>query len=229
MGRGPLVPKKSCSINFNICEWSYNGADLECQSAQNAAGVDFAGCGITGSWSIYWSGACVPLTNASWAIIPPPPVTGGYATYDWSGNIVGTVIPTVSGNTFFSWVFDCWINLWGSSGTWSADPWYVVIWKSIICPITVIGNLTNKIWASVTWAQTGINQIAQVSESMSSGATAKVTSTGSYTWSNQLVGALMNIDQRTSENWYFRYQKYWLYLFCAAIMIWMTVVALKNR
>lgn len=221
MGRGPLIPKKSCSINFNICEWSYNWANLECQSAQNAAGVDFAGCGITWSGSIYWSGACVPLTDWSGAIIPPPPVTWWYVTYDSNGNIVGTVTPTVSGNTFFAWVFDCGINL-------EQDDWWKVIGKALICPITVVWNAINKIWGSVSWVQSWVNQIAQVSESISSGATAEVSHTWSYTGSNQLVGALMNIDERTSENFWFKYQKAWFYLFCACIMLGMIVVALKK-
>lgn len=191
IGRGSLIAKTSCSINFNICEWSYNWQSLECQSAQSAWGIPFAWCGITGSGSIYWSGSCVPLADGSGMIIPPSPAAGGYVTLDWSWRVVWTVAPAVTAKSFFAGVFDC--------GIQPNDAWYIVIWKALICPITVFWNFTAKVWDSVSGTQAAVNQLGQVSINALSGATL-AGSWSSYTGGNQLIWVWLARDAELSSN-----------------------------
>lgn len=220
IGSGPMVPKTSCSINFNICEWSYEGADLSCVSAENAAWVDFAGCWVTGSGSVYGSGACVPLTNSSGAIIPPPPVTGGYVTLDWSGNVVGTVEPVPSPTTFFAGVFECGIS--------DQDSWYVVIGKSLTCPYTVMRKFLGKLWDSVGTAQNTSNQLWQTTNAALSGAQ-MAWSGSAYTWTNLLVKSVLEKDAMIKTN-----SKVLIFIWSltAIFMVFVILVAvsiIKNR
>lgn len=187
IGKGQLEQKTSCSINFNQCQWSFEGNNLACVPVSTVSGLQFEGngawCWVTGSWSIYWSGACVPLTNASGAIIPPPPITGWFVTYDWYGNVVWTVAPTIDPESEFWDLWTCW-----------DDPWYK-------CPITIIRKLWNYTFTSASKAQNTVNQLEQATTQSMSWTIAGASTTGAtYTWWNILIEWLVSVDDRVWEN-----------------------------
>lgn len=219
IGKAELVEKKACSINFNVCEWSYEWANLECVAWTSANGLPLWECGLAWSGSIYGSGACVPMTNASGAIIPPSPLVW-YATTNASGAIIGTVYPPETASTVFGGVFNCGIDP-------DADNWWRTIWKALICPITVIWNTWKFLYDKVANTSSKVNQIEQITTSTLSWVT-EDTQTNGYTWSNTLLQKMNDIQNGVADNEKVKFW-WWMFIFAVAMAcLWMTIGILKK-
>lgn len=219
--RAPNIAKTACYTNFNICEFSQEWASLLCQPAKSGAGIDFWGCEVTGSGSLYWSGSCVPTRDISGNIIPPNPLAGGYVTYDANGNIVSTVNPPTT-TSFLTWVFSCNID-------YAKDSWYWIVWKALTCPITVFGNLYNKVYNSYSKAQSGIDQISWISKKWVEWAKVDTSTGASYTGSNLLVKSLLINEQKAGENKYIKIFKISLMAIFAVFALAFLISIIKNR
>lgn len=189
VGIAPYWEYKFCSKEgINSCEWRIeNGANV-C-GGSISQGFSTGICGITGSWSIYGSGACVPLVNSSGSIVDAGILPGQgivVTNPDWSTRLVR--IPDRSQDAF-EWVFSC--------GIWESDRWWNVIGKALICPVTVAGNLFNRSWKAMNDIYESLVWVTDVIQTVWSWAT---YSGSTATWSsNPLISSLLDIQTETKN------------------------------
>lgn len=138
---------KTCSVSGAVCTWKFIGTDLSC----SATGLLTGSCVVAGSGSLYGSGSCVPLADSNGVIIPHVPITWVNTQYDALGNIIGTSTSSIPDVAYFDGVFSC--------GFVAEDDWWVTIWKSLICPITVVKNIVWSAWTNVSDAVDGLKPL----------------------------------------------------------------------
>lgn len=165
MGLAPMAPLTECSSQNNKCQFKPIGNNWKCSPVVEG-GVEVWVCGLAWSWSIYWSGACVPLT-------------------DWSGAIIQTTLPwqyttiTNPDGTTTSVRIPDGYNDWSS--VFSCDvpeslSWHEALGQYAICPFVTIPT---KIYKKITTPFKTVEDNIYINK----------IDTRIYTWATGLVGS----------------------------------------
>lgn len=162
----PIGPVTQCSSpkDWNYCQFRSYGNTIACMAEETVWGIENGVCGITWSGSVYGSGACVPLQDASGSIIKVElPWTFTYVT-----NPDGTKTKVTIPKDYNDWssVFSCDIK--------GDDSWYTILGSYLSCPFTTIPV---KIYNRITQPLKEVQDNVQINN----------LDTRSYTWATWLV------------------------------------------
>lgn len=220
----PLTSKTSCSTTYNKCQWSNYAGNLTCEWQTGIDWLTTWACGIAGSGSIYWSGACVPLVDSSGAIQNVIPL--GKITTKINPDGTTSIVVIAEGYDDWSNVFSCEIN--------STDSWYTTIGNYIMCPFTKIApKVFKKIFMPIESIKKSI-EMAQI-ETKDNWTVGNffvwtwVLSTNSLilTWKNNQLDKIGASD----GNWWNKLVKFLISIstFAEAILVLGTIVWFINK